>query len=664
MLKKSWIVLLISLCTYFTIHCRNTEKGQIKGKYGTNLTKFLVDDFILSSIIGTPSSSILVSAILYDANGDPIPNAKMEINNAQSNVNAKASTLVYTDAFGVYEITAQNGSLTISVTKEDGSLLGSFSLVVQGESTPQITNNNSNFYTTEPSALTFVNQSTLSFGFSAPEIIKPPVLSYSNTSFTYLVGMFVPPAIPRNRGGRISNCTITPDLPSGLSLSKTSCAIVGTPKSVDSSKSYKITASNNGGSSEANFNLEVVNPEPPSSLSYSGSPFSLSQSSQANITPTYLGGPIKSCTVTPSLASIGLSMDPRSCRIFGFPKKSQTSKDYTVTVSNSNGSTSTTIRIAVDQGSSVASSGGTSSAPSCVANINNWTERTSAEQNYWMDITYGNGLFVAVSQDGNNRIMTSPNGVAWISRNAVGGSTLTWSSVTYGNGLFVAVADGGTNRVMTSSNGISWTARTASPDNALWRNIVYANGLFVAVASVVPGNGVNIAMTSPDGINWTARNTPGSNSWTSVTYGNGLFVAVGGANANRVMTSPDGINWTGRTPAALNTWQSVTFGNGLFVAVSRDGGLNQVMTSPDGINWTIRSSTEANQWFKVVYGNGLFVAVSYTGTNRMMTSPDGITWTPRSVPQSGWFTLTYGNNQFVVLSHVSADAKQVLTACY
>ena len=36
-----------------------------------------------------------------------------------------------------------------------------------------------------------------------------------------------------------------------------------------------------------------------------------------------------------------------------------------------------------------------------------------------------------------------------------------WRSVTYGNGLFVAVSDNGTNRVMTSPDGINWTSRVA-----------------------------------------------------------------------------------------------------------------------------------------------------------------------------------------------------------
>ena len=77
-------------------------------------------------------------------------------------------------------------------------------------------------------------------------------------------------------------------------------------------------------------------------------------------------------------------------------------------------------------------------------------------------------------------IMMQPNGVTWTSRTSAADNV--WRSVCYGNGLFVAVADTGTgNRVMTSSDGITWTSRTSAADNA-WRSVCYGNGLFVAVA--------------------------------------------------------------------------------------------------------------------------------------------------------------------------------------
>ena len=139
----------------------------------------------------------------------------------------------------------------------------------------------------------------------------------------------------------------------------------------------------------------------------------------------------------------------------------------------------------------------------------NWTLRTSAADNGWYGVTYGNGLFVAVAITGTgNRVMTSPDGITWTIRTSAANNN--WVSVTYGNGLFVAVAVSGTgNRVMTSPNGINWTIRTSAADNE-WRSVTYGNGLFVAVANSGTGNRV---MTSPDGINWTLRNSAADNHW-------------------------------------------------------------------------------------------------------------------------------------------------------
>ena len=286
-----------------------------------------------------------------------------------------------------------------------------------------------------------------------------------------------------------------------------------------------------------------------------------------------------------------------------------------------------------------------------------WTQRTSASNNDWNSVTYGNGLFVAVSATGaGNRVMTSPDGITWTSRTSAVDND--WTSVTYGNGLFVAVAQSGTgDRVMTSPDGINWTAQTSAEDNG-WRSVTYGNGLFVAVA--LDGNG-NLVMTSPDGISWTAR-TSATDNWSSVTYGNGLFVAVAfSGGGNLVMTSPDGINWSPQTSVEDNKWNSVTYGNGLFVAVSSSETGNQVMTSPDGITWTAQHVANRGVWAGVTYGNGLFVAVANDIIgNKAIISPDGINWSNGAFPATTYYSsVTYGNGIFVVVSNRGAGTKVI-----
>ncbi len=53
-----------------------------------------------------------------------------------------------------------------------------------------------------------------------------------------------------------------------------------------------------------------------------------------------------------------------------------------------------------------------------------WTARDAAEANSWRSVTYGNGLFVAVAENGTHRVMTSPDGITWTARDAAEASGL------------------------------------------------------------------------------------------------------------------------------------------------------------------------------------------------------------------------------------------------
>jgi hypothetical protein len=289
-----------------------------------------------------------------------------------------------------------------------------------------------------------------------------------------------------------------------------------------------------------------------------------------------------------------------------------------------------------------------------------WTSRTSAADNSWRSICYGNGLFVACASTGTgNRIMTSPDGITWTSRTSAVDND--WYGICYGNGLFVIVGVSGSGQtVMTSPDGITWTSRTSAASND-WMSICYGNGLFVACASTGTGNRI---MTSPNGITWTSRTPATNNDWLSICYGNGVFVCVSNTGTgNRVMTSPDGITWTSRTSSADNSWRSICYGNGLFVACASTGTGNRIMTSPNGITWTSRTPAVDNDWRSICYGNGLFVACASTGTgNRIMTSPDGITWTSRtSAADNSWMSICYGNGVFVAISF-SGTGNRVMTS--
>jgi hypothetical protein len=291
-----------------------------------------------------------------------------------------------------------------------------------------------------------------------------------------------------------------------------------------------------------------------------------------------------------------------------------------------------------------------------------WVPVSAAQQNLWRSVTYGNGKFVAVADNGTNRIMTSSNGVSWTAVAAP--QQNQWTSIAYGNNTFVSVGhSAGTDGVMTSIDGNSWSLGTIEQN--YWQSVTYGNNVFVTVT----GTGLNrVAKSTNNGATWDTYPVPEPSSWCSVTYGNSLFVAVAySGTANRVMTSPDGQNWAIVQSTGPNSfisqseWRSVTYGNGLFVAVANNGP-NRIMTSSNGTDWTPRTAPEQNGWLSVTYGDGLFVAVASSGSYRIMTSLDGMNWNPRIAPEAAAYTsVTYGSERFVGVATVGTDRVVIST---
>lgn len=276
-----------------------------------------------------------------------------------------------------------------------------------------------------------------------------------------------------------------------------------------------------------------------------------------------------------------------------------------------------------------------------------WTSGTGAPDNSWKDVAFGAGRFVAVSDSGSDRLMTSTDGIAWSTGGVSGLPSTNWTSVAYGNGRFVAVAFDAT--VATSTDGLTWSASgiSGNPGGIGWERVRFLGGKFVAVGQ--QGTASDRAMSSPDGLAWTSGGAAGDSVWHSVSYGNGVYVAVASSSttSNLVMTSTDALTWTGLTSVPNQLWWNVTFGGGRFVAVAADStGSQLAMTSANGSAW-LQQTTPGVGWRALAYGNGLFVAA---GTGTVMTSSDGSTWTSRSsAAANSWLSTTYAPGIFVTV---------------
>ena len=152
---------------------------------------------------------------------------------------------------------------------------------------------------------------------------------------------------PTTSGGPRTTWSVSPSLPAGLSLDSSTGAISGTPTARTTSATYTITASNTGGSTTADVTI-VVNDVAPSSLTYSPNSFTLTKgTAMTTVTPTVSGGTITTWSVSPSLPA-GLSLDSSTGAISGTPSAVSSSATYTVTASNSGGSTTADVTIVVN----------------------------------------------------------------------------------------------------------------------------------------------------------------------------------------------------------------------------------------------------------------------------------------------------------------------------
>lgn len=187
--------------------------------------------------------------------------------------------------------------------------------------------------------------------------LTAPVISYvpNSTTLVYTKGTAVASLTPNASGGAITSCSANPALPSGLILSQSDCGLGGVPTALSAAQNYSITASNGAGSSSQNISITVNDVRP--AIGYSGGPFIFKKLlAITDQTPSNTGGAIVSCAVDPLLPA-GLALSTL-CVLSGTPTADTVSKVYTVTATNSGGSGSAAVTIAVQSVPAIAFSAG------------------------------------------------------------------------------------------------------------------------------------------------------------------------------------------------------------------------------------------------------------------------------------------------------------------
>ena len=174
-----------------------------------------------------------------------------------------------------------------------------------------------------------------------------PVINYSPNTFTLSVGTAMTSVSPTIYAGTVDSYSVSPSLPSGLSLNTANGTISGTPTAVASSSTYTVTATNTAGTDTATLTI-VVNDVAPTSITYNPSSFILTKGTTMNTTtPTTTGGTVTTWSVSPSLPA-GLSIASSDGALSGTPTAVTPQATYTVTGTNTGGSITTTITIQVN----------------------------------------------------------------------------------------------------------------------------------------------------------------------------------------------------------------------------------------------------------------------------------------------------------------------------
>ncbi|MDB6110799.1 MAG: hypothetical protein JWR69_2549 [Pedosphaera sp.] len=274
-------------------------------------------------------------------------------------------------------------------------------------------------------------------------------------------------------------------------------------------------------------------------------------------------------------------------------------------------------------------------------------------------VAYGNGRYVAVGQysgDDNGVIQTSDDGMNWTMRTTRNYAVLDLYDVTFGNGLFVAVGWDffGGNNIYHSTNGINWTPHTTAIAN--FNRVAFGNGVFVAVGDGVLVDPAGVGSTtytnqriyiSFNGTTWVPRSDGGPNPTGNqpiydVAYGAGRFVAVDGAS--HFYTSVNAQTWTKTTDSRVGG--RINFCNGLFIAPTGPG---TNLVSSDGLSWSLLTNTTAATFGRVIYAGGWYVALS---GSKIFASTEGTNWFQRTLqlpPGASLATATFGARNFMAV---------------
>ncbi|WP_263384891.1 Ig domain-containing protein [Granulicella arctica] len=172
----------------------------------------------------------------------------------------------------------------------------------------------------------------------------PTNLIYPQTNIAATIGQAIATDTP-SVTGTVTSYTVSPALPTGLSLSVSTGAISGTPAAAVLQATYTVTAANASGNTTATVQI-VVNLGAPTGLAYPQTTIAANVGQAITTDTPTITGTVTSYTISPALPN-GLSLSATTGAISGTPGAVSAQTNYTITASNAVGSTTANLGIAV-----------------------------------------------------------------------------------------------------------------------------------------------------------------------------------------------------------------------------------------------------------------------------------------------------------------------------
>ena len=313
---------------------------------------------VISGTPGVSSAATDYTVTATNSGGSATVTVSITVNNdvAPSALSYATNPAVYTVGTAITDnVPSSTGgavvTYSISPALPAGLSLDTGSGVISG--TPGVSSAATDYTVT---ATNSGGSATVTVSITVNNDVAPSALSYATNPAVYTVGTAITDNEPSSTGGAVVSYSIAPSLPAGLSLDTGSGVISGTPTELSAATDYTVTATNSGGSATVTVSITVyevaslriiVEDATPSALSYAMNPvtYTVGEAITDNM-PSSTGGAVVAYSITPALPA-GLSLDMGSGVISGTPTEPGEAREYTVTATNSGGSTMTVVTITV-----------------------------------------------------------------------------------------------------------------------------------------------------------------------------------------------------------------------------------------------------------------------------------------------------------------------------